>query len=99
MVLVRFRKHGLEYIADVIPKALVEGRPASIYDGELPQTYPRAIWLTTNARADVARCLLDMGLEPASYIQEATVHKSWKLQRHQGVIYARRVYVEVDEDE
>lgn len=93
LVRVKFKKHGVEYVAYIFPLSKIN-RPFSICDGKLPiVNNATPIWLPTKSRAEVEAELFRQNLNPYDYIQEATVHPSWKLQRHQGVIYAKKVKV------
>jgi hypothetical protein len=89
---VYYRNYGCLKEADIIPISALPYEPSAAYEHKLPNDkiskVCKPIWLTANARYDVAQCLDVQGVDPDEYITEATVHGLHKLHKHQGVIYA-----------
>lgn len=92
-VKVFFRNHGCLFQAVIAPLDQLPFVPSPAYEGKVPDGTIEAagltpIFLCTKAKGDVRECLQRQGVNFDAYVTPATVHGTWKLRKHQGVIYA-----------
>jgi hypothetical protein len=94
-VKVYFRNFGSLFEAIIIPIEKLPYSPPPQYEYETPDGEIRKIvkpvWLCAKAKQDVRECLMRQGLNPSDFITPATVHGKWKIQLHQGIVYAKKL--------
>ena len=86
------RTYGRLCIHLIIPISELPYTPPPQYSGKIPNSViekvASPVWLSSTGVSDTRKCLRIQGLEPSDYITPATVHGEWKVQKHQGIVYA-----------